>query len=67
MTDFKDEIETAGYVPSELLAEFYAIEHPFADRFYCDFVNYFSEDEIAEYLEHMFTEYDYKPADFKRF
>lgn len=67
MTDFETAIHDAGYEPYELLAEFYGLERPFANRLYADFVTYFSSDEIADYLEHMFIEYDYSPADFKRF
>lgn len=67
MTDFQDEITEAGYEPFELLAEFYALECPFKNRLFADLINYLTTDELCDFIEYLFDEYDYKPNDFKRF
>ena len=67
MNEFETEIREAGYEPYELLAEFYGLDTPYKDRFFCDFVDFFTTDEVVDYLEHLFEEYDYTPNDFKRF
>lgn len=67
MTEFQDKITEAGYEPFELLAEFYALEYPFRSRLFADIVNYFTTEELCDFIEYLFDAYDYKPADFKRF